>query len=814
MGGMSTVWRARRSDGRFEGAVAVKLLNLALLGEGGDERFRREGTLLARLTHPHIARLLDAGVTSTGQPYLVLEYVEGARIDRFADDRRLDPIGRLELFLQVAEAVAHAHANLVIHRDLKPSNILVAADGQVKLLDFGIARLLEENASGQLTLTAAQALTPEYAAPEQARGEPVTTATDVYALGVLLYMLLTGHHPTGAGSRTSADQLRALLERDPVRASDAAPHHLRRTLRGDIDNVLAKALEKEPGRRYASVTALTEDIRRFLHHEPLSVRGQAWSYRTAKFIRRHRWPMAAAVAAFAMLIVGLFLVNRQRQIAERRFAQLRQLSQQVFGLDERIQHLAGATQAREALVAVSLEYLAALARDTRGDLALMQELADGYWRVGRIQGVPIGLSLGNLAKAEDSLRSADRLLDAVLAAKPRDRRALHRSAVVAKDRMIVADTERRNDDALAHARKAVTRMDAVLSSGPPTPAELESALELYNNVGTGLVNMHRYDEALVQLNRVLDLARANGPELRSMRNALTVIANARRYQGDLDGALRAIREARSISTQIAARPNETQQMIYLYPLLLREAFILGEDRGISLGRPEEAAALLRQAFDMHEAGARRDPDDTTSRVRVGTTGRELGDILRWRDPPAALAVYDVAIARLAEVRNNVGARRDRALILANSSYALRRLGRQADGRKRVDEALAILQDTRDYPADRVSLDGPLFSVLQARADQDAAEGRGEGAVRQYTDLLAKVLVAKPDIEHDLRDAYSLSLLYRDFAHLQRDAGGPADADALDARRLALWQEWNRTHPDNPFVLRQLTDAGAKTTSSR
>jgi len=298
-----------------------------------------------------------------------------------------------------------------------------------------------------------------------------------------------------------------------------------------------------------------------------------------------------------------------------------------------------------------------------------------------------------------------------------------------------------------------------------------------------------------------------------MRNALTVIANARRYQGDLEGALRAIREARSLSTHIAARPNETQRMIDLYPLLLREAFILGEDRGISLDRPEEAAALLRQAFDLHEAGARRDPDDTTSRVRVGTTGRELGDILRWRDPAAALVVYDVAIARLAEVRNNVGARRDRALVLANSSYALRRLGRQADGRRRLDEALAILQDTADFPADRVSLDSPLCSVLQARADQAAAEGTHAGAVRQYTDLLAKVMADRPDIEHDLRDTNSLSLLYRDFARLYRDAGGSADADALDARRLALWQRWNRTHPDNPFVLRQLTDAGVKTTSS-
>ena len=199
-------------DGRFEGFVAIKLLNLALVGREGDQRFKREGTLLARLTHPHIARLLDAGVTSTGQPYLVLEHVEGTRIDHFADERRLPAAQRLDLFLQVADAVAHAHASLIVHRDLKPSNILVAEDGQVKLLDFGIGKLLAVDSERQVTdLTqAAQALTPEYAAPEQARAEAITTATDVYALGVLLYVLLTGRHPTGARCRTPAEHVQAL----------------------------------------------------------------------------------------------------------------------------------------------------------------------------------------------------------------------------------------------------------------------------------------------------------------------------------------------------------------------------------------------------------------------------------------------------------------------------------------------------------------------------------------------------------------------------------------------------------------------------
>lgn len=834
MGGMGTVWRGRRSDGRFEGVVALKLLNLALLGQRGDERFRREGTLLARLTHAHIARLLDAGVTSTGQPYLVLEYVDGIRIDRFADERRHDFVARVELFLQVADAVAHAHANLIIHGDLKPSNILVRADGQIKLLDFGVGRLLEENSALQKTVTvpAAIALTPEYASPEQASGALVTTATDVYSLGVLLYVLLTGRHPTGEGCRTSADHLRAVLEQDAVRASDAVlapprpaaveraalrqatPEQLRRLYRGDIDNVLGKALEKALDRRYASVAPFTEDIRRFLNHEPLSVHGQAWSYRAAKFVRRHRWPVAAAIVAFTMLAAGLLTANRQRLIAENRFRQLRQLSQQVFDLDSRIQNLAGATEARQALVAASLEYLEGLTRDARGDLDLLQEMSDSYWRVARIQGVPIGLTLGNFVKAEESLRKADDLLETILASRPRHRSALERSAVVAHDRMIVADSEHRDVDALAHARRAVTRMDALLSEGPPTPAERDSAFSVYGNVSAGFVNMHRYDDATRVARRLLEVARNSESAPRAVSYALTVLANALRLQGDLAGALQAVREARALGEKMTFA-NDSKRMFDRYPVLLREALILGEDRGISLDQPQEAIPLLRDAFEMHEAGARRDANDFTSRTRVGTTGRELGDILRWRAPQEAVAVYDVALARLGEIRNNVKARRDRALVLANSSYALRRLNRTADARRRVEEALDILKETKDYPSDRIPLDSELCSVLQARADQQADERQPGEAIRQYKQLLDKVMAAKPDIEHDLREAYSLSLLYQDLARLQRAAGASEHAAATEAKRLAIWMHWNQTRPNNPFVLRQLsaTDAGAATATA-
>jgi len=222
-GGMGTVWLAERSDGRFERRVAVKVLNIALMGKGGEERFKREGRILGRLTHPHIAELIDAGVSLTGQPFLVLEYVEGDHIDRYCDQNKLDVRARVRLFLDALRAVAQAHANLIVHRDLKPSNILVRTDGQAKLLDFGIAKLLEcdgQSAEAPLTLEGGRALTPEYAAPEQLKGEAVTAATDVYASGVLLYVLLTGQHPTGAGPRTPAGLVKAILDTEPPRPSD------------------------------------------------------------------------------------------------------------------------------------------------------------------------------------------------------------------------------------------------------------------------------------------------------------------------------------------------------------------------------------------------------------------------------------------------------------------------------------------------------------------------------------------------------------------------------------------------------------------
>ena len=294
-GGMGAVWLAHRSDGRYAGRVAVKLLNLALLGRAGADRFKREGSALARLAHPNIARLIDAGVTSEGQPYLVLEYVEGESLDRWCESRALDVRARVRLFLQVLDAVAHAHSKLILHRDLKPPNILVTPQGQVKLLDFGIAKLLDETphaTSSALTKFPGQAFTPEYAAPEQVQGVEVTTATDVYALGVLLYSLLTSRHPTADPSQTPIDRLRAVVDIDPIRPSETV-----RALRGDLDNIIAKALKKVPSERYGTVAALGEDLQCYLDKQPVSARADSISYRLGRFVTRNRTAVGAATVA-------------------------------------------------------------------------------------------------------------------------------------------------------------------------------------------------------------------------------------------------------------------------------------------------------------------------------------------------------------------------------------------------------------------------------------------------------------------------------------------------------------------------------------
>ncbi len=353
-GGMGAVWRAKRNDGRFDREVAIKLLQLTVAGSGEEERFKREGTILGRLQHPYIAELIDAGLSSAGQPYLVLEYVDGDHIDKYCNERNLDVESRIRLFLHVLDAVSHAHANLIVHRDIKPSNVMISKEGRVKLLDFGIARLLEDEAQSTQACKTGGAMTLLFASPEQVTGEPVTTRTDVYALGVLLYLLLTGHHPAGHGPYSTASLVRAIVDTEPPRPSQAvflesqqrdkagqppgaSRKRLSQILCGDLDRIIGKAVRKNPGERYPSVAAFADDLRRYLEHKPVSARPDSLHYRAMKFVRRNRVAVAVASMAFLAVIAGVagVVIQGRRARAERDFAfqQLVRLQQHDEFLD-------------------------------------------------------------------------------------------------------------------------------------------------------------------------------------------------------------------------------------------------------------------------------------------------------------------------------------------------------------------------------------------------------------------------------------------------------------------------------------------------
>ncbi len=413
-GGMGSIWLAERNDGRFQRRAAVKFINLTMCGRGAEERFKREGIILGRLAHPHIAELLDAGVTAAGHPYLVLEHVPGEPIDVYCDDHRLTVQERVALFLDVLSAVAHAHTNLIVHRDLKPSNVLVRNDGEVKLLDFGIAKLLEDEAANgaapALTEQGGGALTPAYAAPEQVTGGAITTATDVYALGVLLYVLLSGRHP--AGDMSTAGLLKAVLDGEPPRLSDAAvsdkagpepvlsraanrgttPEKLRRSLRGDLETIVAKALKKDPRERYGSVSAFAEDLRRYISNESISARPDTLSYRAGKFVRRNRVAVAlaslavlATIAGAAGTLVQARTARMERDAAYRerdRANRIARFMTDMFEVADPNEARSSSITAREVLDKASTQIETSLTNDPKLQAQMMSVMGRTYNRLG------------------------------------------------------------------------------------------------------------------------------------------------------------------------------------------------------------------------------------------------------------------------------------------------------------------------------------------------------------------------------------------------------------------------------------------------
>jgi serine/threonine protein kinase/tetratricopeptide (TPR) repeat protein len=808
-GGMGAVYRAVRDDDQYKKEVALKLVQAGADSQETLERFKRERQMLAGLDHPNIARLLDGGATEDGRPYFVMELVDGEPIDRYCERVGLEVRRRLELFRSVCSAVQYAHQNLIVHRDIKPGNILVTKDGVPKLLDFGIAKLLRAGdlAAGDATVTQSRALTPFYASPEQVKGEPITTASDVYSLGVLLYELLAGRRPYALTNPTQNDVFRAICEQEPAKPSTAARSgpggstslpatagdeptedlvsrtatsgaatqtapvsaevavaRYSREIRGDLDTIVLMALRKEPARRYSSVEQFSEDIRRHLEGLPVRARKDTLSYRTEKFVSRNRVAVAAAGLLALSLVGGIVatihqarIAEAQRARAERRFTDVRALAHSLlFEIHDGIENLAGATKVRELLVRRGVEYLDSLSREAAGDASLQAELAEAYERVGGVQWSLGRASLGDTAGALASQQKSLAIRTALAGASPRDDKA-QRALAMAFCR--VGDALRalgNADQALESYKRALAIPEALAGPGAD-PEWLDTLASAYNHAALGLT-----------------------------------------AKGDASGALALARNGLAVSERLVATrpdlPGARRSLIVAHNTLAR----LLENTG----KNDEALPVYESAVVLAEAQAKARPDDAQARRDVSTAYTDNATNLRRRgELDKALALYRKAVAideaLAAADPSNVEAKRD--LGISNNKVAITLAAKKEWAGALVAQrrALALQQAVVDANPESAQVQEDLADGYYHLAE--IAKGRGDlqGAVeshRRAVQIEERISATDPG-NAEIRDRLGES--YINLADALMALVKPEEAIPLIDRAIAIGEALAKADADNP-----------------
>ncbi len=687
-GGMGTVYLAERSDSGFRQTSAVKLVRRGMDSDFILRRFHTEREILAGLDHPHIARLLDGGSTDAGIPYFAMEYVDGRHLLEDCAARGLDARRRTQLFLEVCDAVAYAHRHLVVHRDLKPSNILVTPEGSPKLLDFGLARLLPPDGAfaGDRTETAFRLLTPDYASPEQIRGERVTTSTDIYSLGVVLYRLLSGRSPYRSTGESGPAIARAVCEEKPERPGVSR----------DLDNIVLMALRKEPERRYASVEALADDLKRFLDGHPVRARKDTLAYRTVRFVARHKAGTAAAAlgtlvlaAATAVALQQARVARAERSAAESRFDDVRKLASSfLFEFHDAIRDLPGSTPARELVVRRALEYLRKLSDLKAGDAALQRDVATAYERVARVQGGIYGPRLGDTRGARDSL----------------DRALAIRTALA---RMAPADAS--DQAALAEAR--LQNSELLLAEGEPAAA-LE---QVRASVG------------------ILAALAAASPGDRAREAKL---ARGRRYEGvalaqggDREGGLRVLASAAATFESLAAA--EPGNAAYRRELAITHSITVHALGGSS--DRERASASYARATGLQEALVASEPGNASLKRELAYTHADMGAFYEWSgDESAALSCYARAVPMVEALVASDPRNADARLLLAETynsiGYGLAVTGDLAGAPTNLDRSLRLFEAiVREDPADARAQVGlaRLYESYGTAAEASARGGLAE-----------------------------------------------------------------------------------------
>ena len=617
-GGMGVVCLAKRDDGEYDRLVALKLIRSGVHRAKFAKLFWRERQILAQLDHPNIARLLDGGTTEDGQPYYAMEFVEGEPLDKYCQRHSLGLREKLELFISICSAVSYAHRNLIIHRDLKPRNVLVTQDRIPKLLDFGVAGILADGA--RLETTTGIPLTPFYASPEQIRSEPLTVATDIYSLGVLLYELLSGRHPYGHRENAAA-AFRAILEEAPIALRQGS-----KDIPEDLENIVMMAIRKEPERRYATVDACCQDIRGFLDGFPVHAAPDTFSYRFGKFARRNRWAvLAASIALIGMTASGM-IVWQEKQQAEMRFQQVRRLAHSVvFELHDAIQDLPGSSQARELLITRGLEYLNALAQNRGDDPALTFELAQAYMKIGAAQG---DLEQANVGAPKDAIASYGKARALLIDLRKRDpaNRDVERSLALVDNDIAVLSPRARLGDVFEIRREAISLFEDMARTSTGTAGLKDLALAHFY-LAFAETEQHRFKEALpiwkqalAEYERLRVLQNNSAEAARNVALAEKRIGSVYYALDDYPDSIEHDRKAAEIDeARLAAQPQNPTASMDLSFDLVELGWSLHELRD-----ERQAADALNRAIALRRQVAAADPHDFRAQSELETVLRITG----------------------------------------------------------------------------------------------------------------------------------------------------------------------------------------------
>lgn len=792
-GGMGSVWLAEREDASFAQQVAIKLIRPGLESAQLLRRFEIERRILAGLAHPAIARFFDGGTSAEGRPYFVMEYVEGRPITEFAAE--LPVTRRLELFLPVMDAVAYAHRNLVVHRDLKPGNILVDATGAAKLLDFGIAKLLDADNDAAATVAGALAFSPEYASPEQVRGEPINTATDVYGLGTVLYELITGQKAQKIDTATPGAIFQAVCLETPPPPSQV-PGAPRRELAGDLDAIVMKALRKESEQRYTSAAEMADDVRRYLAAEPVRARQGKVAYRVGLFVRRYRVVVVAALLVTLSLLGGLLTTTWQARRAERRFNEVRGLATRfLFDFDQAIAKLPGSTEARRMVVAAGVEHLDALLADASGDQGLQLELAQAFFRLGRIQGSADSANLGRKTEALLSFGKAERLAEALVEDEATPER-LEILALVRLETAITLYASGERVKAFEYVGKGLEVSRRVLAEEPTRARQLiQSSLLL--RLADLRVDQGEPKKARAALEEAVSFEKTPGA------TSFARLGVVSREMGDLEAAktffTRALERAREAP---GSRLRAT--LCFLEADLARTLF---HPDGPSLLRAEEAAKEAESSISCAADLVAADSKDVSTHLNLLEALTCGAAIFSATDPGRSLATYERAhqdlLAAAQSSPNALDFTLEHALIGVSRALPLLALGRPT-------EALDSLRAAQPVLAARLEEGGNDARVAEGFWRLHLRSGEAASAAGQKDEAIAAFRRAR-ELAQQASDAKPLRPMRRFFLAESDEALGRGllasralasqkeEATRLVAEAIGLWRDFAAENLDTSYA---------------